>query len=372
MIKHKRIVVKVGTNLLTNATARLDIACITRLVDQLAALHLDGYEITLVSSGACAAGKEKTGRVRGLAEIAERQVYASVGQSRLMNIYEKLFGKHSITIAQALLTKHDLSDRAGYLNARNTLLALQDLDIMCIVNENDVVSIDEIREAKFGENDILSAMVANLVDADLLLILSDVNGLYTADPLLYPDKATLIPLVEKIDSKIQRLALCSHSRAATGGMISKLEAARLAAESGIMVIIAGGNEPDVVNRVVRGEQVGTRFLPAGSHKESRQRWLLSGLCIRGGLVIDDGALKALISQKRSLLPAGITSISGKFKRGDAVNLFDSAGNRLGCGLTNYSSEDIKLIKGIHSSKIKEVLGYDYGTEVIHRNNLVLL
>lgn len=372
MIKPKRIVVKVGTNLLTNSTARLDIAWITRLVDQLAALHRESYEITLVTSGACAAGKEKTGRVKGLAEIAERQVYASVGQSRLMNVYEKLFSSHGITIAQALLTKQDLSDRSGYLNARNTLLALQDLNIVCIVNENDVVAIDEIREAKFGENDILSAMVANLVDADLLLILSDVNGLYTADPLLHPDKATLIPVVEKIDNKIQRLAVCSHSRAASGGMITKLEAARLATESGITVVIAGGNEPDILNRVVMGEQAGTRFLPAGSRKESRERWLLSGLCIRGGLVIDDGAIRALKSQKRSLLPAGITSISGKFKRGDAVNLFDSAGNRLGCGLSNYGSEEIRLIKGIHSSKIKEVLGCDYGTEVIHRNNLVVL
>ncbi len=369
---HKRIVVKVGTNLLTSSTARLDINAITGLVSQLASLHREGYEVTLVSSGACAAGKEKTGKVKGLALVAERQVYASVGQTRLMKIYERLFKEHGIITAQALLTKHDLSDRSGYLNARNTLMALQELGIICIVNENDVVAIDEIREEKFGDNDNLSAMVANLVDADLLLILSDVNGLYTYDPLLCPDKAELIHMVEKIDSKIQRLAVCSHSKKATGGMITKLEAAKLATESGITVVISCGTEPDVISRVVHGEAIGTKFLPAGCRKESRQRWLLSGLSTRGELKLDEGAVTALKKLKRSLLPAGISDIQGKFVRGDAVNILDSQGVRLGCGLTNYSAEDLKLIKGSHSSKIKDILGYDYGTEVIHRNNLVLL
>lgn len=371
-LNKQRIVVKVGTSLLTNSSPRLDGEAISRLVDQLAALHDEGYEITLVSSGACAAGKEKTGKVRGFAGVAERQIYASIGQSRLMNVYEKLFGAHGITIAQALLTKHDLSDRAGYLNARNTLLALQDLRVICIVNENDVVAIDEVREEKFGENDILSAMVANLIDADLLLILSDVNGLYSHDPLKYPDRAELIPVVKKIDGRITKLASGSHNKAATGGMISKLEAARLATESGITVIIANGREPDAIKRIAGGESIGTRFLPSTLHKESRQRWLLSGLCIQGSLVIDDGAKKALIEGKRSLLPAGIAKVEGKFKRGDAVNLNDAAGNRFGCGLTNYSSDELKLIKGLHSARINETLGYDYGTEAVHRNNLTIL
>ncbi|MDD2252021.1 MAG: glutamate 5-kinase [Dehalococcoidales bacterium] len=371
-LKKQRIVIKVGTSLLTSSSPRLDGAAISRLVDQLVDLHNEGYEITLVSSGACAAGKEKTGKVRGFAGVAERQIYASIGQSRLMNVYEKLFGAHKITIAQALLTKHDLSDRSGYLNARNTLMALQDLRIICIVNENDVVAIDEVREEKFGENDILSAMVANLIDADLLLILSDVNGLYSHDPLKYPDKAELIPVVEKIDTRITKLASGSHNKAATGGMITKLEAARLATESGITVIIANGREPDVIKRIAGGESIGTRFLPSTLHKESRQRWLLSGLCIRGSLVIDEGAKKALIEGKRSLLPAGIAKVEGKFKRGDAVNLNDSTGNRFGCGLTNYTSDELKLIKGLHSSRINETLGYDYGTEAVHRNNLTIL
>jgi glutamate 5-kinase len=271
---HKRIVVKVGTNLLTGNTVCLNKQAISRLVFQLAELQHEGFEITLVSSGACAAGKEILGKVKALTEVAERQVYASVGQSHLMSIYENLFSNHGITVAQALLTKNDLSDRAGYLNARNTLLALQDLGIICIVNENDVVAIDEIREAKFGDNDNLSAMVANLIDADLLLILSDVSGLFTADPLRYPDKAELISCVERIDEKIKTMATTSHSKVATGGMITKIEAARLATESGISVVIASGNEPDVIRRVVHGENLGTRFLPRGSRKESRQRWLI--------------------------------------------------------------------------------------------------
>ena len=368
----QRIVVKVGTSLLTSSSPRLDVAAISHLVNQIASLHKQGHVITLVSSGACAAGKEKTGKVSGFAGVAERQIYASVGQSRLMNIYDKLFSEHSITIAQALLTKHDLADRSGYLNARNTLLALQDLGIICIVNENDVVAIDEVREEKFGENDKLAAMVANLIDADLLLILSDVNGLYSKDPQKYSDTAELIPIVEKVDDNIRTLASASHNKAATGGMITKLEAARVASESGITVTIASGREPNVITRIASGESIGTKFLPATLHKESRQRWLLSGLCIRGSLVIDDGAKQALIQQKRSLLPAGIIKVRGRFERGDAVDLYDSEDKRFGCGLTNYGSEEIKLIRGLHSTKIKDTLGYDYGTEAIHRNNLAIL
>jgi len=341
-------------------------------VSQLIELHQAGLQITVVSSGACAAGREQVGKVRGLAEVAERQVYASIGQSRLMNAYQSLFEPHHITIAQALLTKNDLSDRSGYLNARNTLMALQHMGIICIVNENDVVAIDEIREAKFGDNDNLSAMVANLVDADLLLILSDVNGLYTADPQRHPDEAVLIPVVEKINRKIQALAISSHSHAATGGMVTKLAAARLATESGITVIIASGREEGVVTRISRGENIGTLFVPLGTRKESRARWLLSGLCTRGSIVFDSGAVSAVTIHKSSLLPAGVRSVQGRFKRGDAVNLLDVEGNRLGCGLVNYSSEDLTKILGQHSSQIKDILGYDYGAEAIHRNNLVLL
>ena len=294
-----------------------------------------------------------------------------MGQSRLMNTYEWLFDKHDITVAQALLTKADLADRAGYLNARNTLLALLELGVICIVNENDVISIDEIKEAKFGDNDNLSAMVANLVDADLLIILTDTDGLYTADPNR-DSGAQLIPEVEKINAKIVRLGAINEDNIGTGGMITKIEAARLATSSGVEVVIANGKAENVIIRLASGEALGTRFLPSTSKLESRKRWLLSGLSTRGKLVIDEGAVTALRKQNRSLLSAGIDRVEGKFKRGDIVAIYDTGGKHLGCGITSYSSENIGIIKGAHSSKIADLLSFDYGPEVVHRNNLALL
>ncbi len=288
-----------------------------------------------------------------------------------MNVYEQLFGQHNITIAQALLAKADLSDRAGYLNARNTLLALFELRVLCIVNENDVVAVDEIEEAKFGDNDNLSAMVANLVDADLLLLLTDTAGLYTADPHRDPN-ARLIAEVKRIDPEIEHLAADTSSYLGTGGMITKIEAAKLATASGVTVVIADGRQPDIILRLVAGEAVGTCFLPATSKLESRKRWMLSGLSVKGKLVVDSGAAVALRKQNRSLLAAGIRQVAGKFARGDIVDIYDLEGIRLGCGITNYSSGDIAAIKGAHSGAIATLLGYDYGSEVVHRNNLVVL
>jgi glutamate 5-kinase len=288
-----------------------------------------------------------------------------------MYVYEQLFGQHNINVAQALLTKADLSDRAGYLNTRNTLLALLELRVICIANENDVVAVDEIQEAKFGDNDNLSAMVANLIDADLLLLLSDTAGLYTADPRLNPD-ARLIPQVDKINSDIERLASGTTGGLGVGGMITKIEAAKLATASGVTVVIADGKEPDVILRVAAGEPIGTRFMPVSSKLESRERWMLSGLSTKGKLVIDSGAAQALKKQNSSLLAAGIIQIEGKFQRGDIVNIYDQNGVRLGCGISNYSAGDIKVIKGAHSKEIANLLSHDYGSEVVHRNNLVVL
>ena len=341
------------------------------LVTQLAQLHQQGLELLAVSSGAIALGRHKLGLTKKLKGIPFKQVLASVGQNRLMHIYEQLFSKYDITVAQALLTKADLSDRAGYLNARNTLLALLELGVVCIVNENDVVAVDEIHEAKFGDNDNLSAMVANLVDADLLLLLTDTAGLYTADPHRYPD-ARLISQVDRIDSEIERLAADTPSSVSTGGMITKVSAARLATASGVTVAIADGRERDIILRLVAGEAVGTRFIPTASKLESRKRWMLSGLATRGKLVVDSGAALALKKQKRSLLAAGIGQIEGDFQRGDIVNVYNPQGSHLGCSITNYSSSDIAVIKGMHSRKIATLLGYDYGSEVVHRNNLVVL
>ncbi len=370
-IPYHRIVVKLGTSLLTGGTDCLDEAVMAGLADQIAGLLKEGRELLIVSSGAIAAGRYKLGLTKTVRDIPFKQVLASVGQSRLMNMYEQLFDRHDITVAQALLTKGDLTDRAGYLNTRNTLLALLELGVLCIVNENDVVAIDEIQEAKFGDNDNLSAMVANLVDADLLLILTDIAGLYTADPYRHPE-ATLISQVDRVDTQIERLATASSGKLGTGGMTTKLEAAKLATACGITVIIADGRESGIILRLAGGDTVGTRFLPITSKLESRQRWMLSGLSTRGKLTVDAGAALALKKQKRSLLPAGILRIEGQFQRGDIVNIYDPEGARLGCGLANYSSADIMAIKGGHSRSIASTLGHDYGSEVVHRNNLVII
>jgi glutamate 5-kinase len=369
-LPYRRIVAKFGTSLLTAGTNHLDEERMADLAAQAAQLHKTGAGLVIVSSGAIAAGRHKLGLTQKLKGIPHKQVLASVGQGRLMNVYERLFTPHNITVAQALLTKADLSERAGYLNARNTLLALLDLRVVCIVNENDVVAVDELHETRFGDNDNLSAMVANLIDADLLLILSDIAGLYTADPHRHPE-ARLISQVDKITPEIERLVSGTAGNLGTGGMITKIEAARLATACGIPVIIANGQEPNVLVRVGHGEAIGTRFQPMTTKLESRQRWMLSGLSTKGKLVVDAGAALALKKQNRSLLAAGITRVSGDFERGDIVNIYDPEGNRLGSGITNYSSADITAIKGVHSKKIATLLGYDYGSEVVHRNNLVV-
>jgi glutamate 5-kinase len=295
---------------------------------------------------------------------------AAVGQSRLMNVYERLFEPYGITIAQALLTRGDLCQRIGYLNARNTLLALLELGVVGIVNENDVVAVDELHEGRFGDNDNLSAMVANLVEADLLLILSDIPGLYTGDPHHDP-AAKLIRMVENITPEIERMVGGTAGTQGTGGMVTKLEAARIATACGTTVVIASGREPDVILRVAAGESIGTCFLPGNGPLESRARWIMSGLGVRGTLVIDEGAAAALKKQKRSLLAAGVVEVRGSFERGDLIDVADIIGNRLGSGISNYGSSDLLIIKGAHSDEIGGKLGHDYGPEVIHRNNLAV-
>jgi len=396
MMSYTRIVVKFGTSLLTSGTDHLDLSLMANLAQQIAQLQRQGREIVIVSSGAIAAGRQKLRAIQERKSTPFKQVLASVGQSHLMHTYEQLFSQYDITIAQALLTKEDLSDRAGYLNARNTLLALTELDIICIVNENDVVALDEIEELKFGDNDNLSAMVANLVDADLLVLLTDTGGLYTADPHCNPE-AQLIRRVDRIDAEIERLAndtsepfaLCHSegakrpknlaqdklregSRQGIGGMATKIEAAKLATSSGVSVIIADGREPDILARIDRGEEVGTFFPALVNKMESKKRWLLSGLASKGSVVVDKGAALAVKMQNRSLLPAGVIKVDGDFQRGDIVDILDEKGGHIGCGISNYSSADMAVIKGAHSDRIIGLLGHDYGTEAIHRNNMVVL
>ena len=371
---YRRIVVKAGTAILSGGdddSAGVNLGVLSSIVRQMCQLREQGAEVMLVTSGAIAVGRAALGRVGPVSrDIRSRQVSAAVGQSRLMQIYQEQFAVHGVTVAQALLTIGDLSHRQSYLNVRNTLQGLLELGVVPLLNENDVVAVDEIG-AVFGDNDRLSALVANLVDADLLLILTDIDGLYTADPRIDPS-ATLIPHVERVDERIEALAGRHLQPWARGGMPTKLEAARLVTTSGIPMVMAHGRGDDVALRVARGESVGTYFQAADEKMEARKRWMLSGISQRGQVTVDDGAAAALLDHHRSLLPAGVRGVSGGFGRGDTVFVVDGSGNRIACGIANYSAEDIARIRGLRSGKIEETLGYHYGQEVVHRNNLVLL
>jgi glutamate 5-kinase len=287
-----------------------------------------------------------------------------------MQAYDAMFAKRDIVVAQALLTRRDLSDRLSYLNARNTLLALLHYKVVPIINENDAVAVEELAESRIGENDTLSALTANLVDADLLVILMTREGLYNADPSQDP-AATLVTRVDRIDAGIEAYAGGSE-RNGTGGMITKLHAARLATAGGADVVIASGLEPAVLGRLVQGESIGTFFPAQGDRLESRKRWILSGLSIRGSLIVDDGAANALRERKTSLLPAGVREITGSFQRGETVAIVSPNEERIACGITNYSSAELMAIRGAKSGSIGAILGYDYGAEAIHRDNLVLV
>jgi glutamate 5-kinase len=368
---YRRIVVKAGTTLLTGGGDRLNLQVMATLVEQLALLHLSGVETILVSSGAVAAGRHVLGITREGDPGHFRQVLAAAGQGRLMHAYEQLFDWRQIPVAQALLSRKDLSERLGYLNIRNTLLTLLELRVVPIVNENDVVAVDELKGDVFGDNDTLSAMVANLVDADFLVMLGQVEGLFTADPHIDGD-AKLIEVVERLDDEVTALGGESFDGRGQGGMATKLDAARLATASGVDVAIASGLEPDVLTRLAGGERIGTFFPTTANKMESRKRWMLSGLSNHGDIVVDAGASDVIRGESRSLLPAGVKEVRGEFQRGDIVSILGSDGARIAAGITNYDSTELDMIKGSHSSRIEEVLGHVYGDEVVHRNNMVSL
>ena len=373
-LSYHRLVVKLGSNLLTGDDRGLNVDVMSSLVEQIARLHRGSAEVIVVSSGAVASGR---GILKSFAEGTRhrgaplRQVLASVGQSRLMQTYDKLFADQDITVAQALVSRGDLTDRSRYLNVRNALSTLVELGVVPIVNENDVVAVDEIRGGHFGDNDNLSAMVANLVDADLLMLLTDTAGLYTADPHLY-EGARLIERVEVIDEKIEAIASGTRNPTAVGGMVTKVQAARLATSSGIDVVVADGRAREVIVRLARGESLGTRFPSPTTRKESRKRWMLTGLSSQGVIRVDQGAAGALKKGGKSLLPAGVVGVEGEFHRGDLVDIIDTSGRRIACGLTNYATEEVGKIKGVQSSAIEGLLGTEYGEEIVHRNNLVVL
>jgi glutamate 5-kinase len=362
-----RLVIKVGTNTLTGGEDRLSRPHMAGVVRQVAALVRDGHQVAVVSSGAIVAGREALKLARNGKDIPFKQVLAAVGQTKLMQRWDELFANEDLVVAQTLLTRGDLADRQGYLNARNTLLALLDRDVVPIINENDVVATEEI---KIGDNDNLSALVANLVDADLLILLTDQEGLFTADPRRNA-AATLITEVPVISDAIIALAAGAGSVRGTGGMVTKVQAARLATESGVTVLVAGGKTENVLVRAAKGEAVGTKFRSNRTRMESRKRWILSGLAGKAAAQIDAGAATAL-GRGRSLLPAGVVHVKGPFGRGDSVNIVGPEGRAVGCGVANYSAADLERIKGCRSAEITKILGYHFGDEVIHRNNVVML
>lgn len=370
-LRYRRIVAKFGTNVLTAGSDSLDAKVMAALVGQVAALHGRGAQVIIVTSGAIAAGRYRLGPRRERKDMPYRQVLAAVGQSDLMQAYQVLFAGHGITVAQTLLTRRDLADRQGYLNARNTLLAMLELRVLPVVNENDVVAVDEIEGAKIGDNDNLSALVANLVDADLLVLLTDTGGLYTADPRR-DSTAELIARVERIDAGIEALAGDTFEGPGVGGMTTKLQAARLATGGGADTVIAAGKELDALLRLAAGEAIGTLFPASVSRMESRKRWMLAGLSVKGSILVDSGAAKVLREDRRSLLPAGVKDVQGAFQRGEAVSIVDGEGRRIACGIANYGSDEIVRIRGLRSDRIEETLGHHYGGEVVHRDNLVLL
>jgi glutamate 5-kinase len=367
-----RLVIKVGTSVLTAGTDRLNRPFMVDLARQVALLRAASTQVLLVSSGAIAAGWERLNfpprQKRKDAYLSFKQTLAAVGQSRLMHQYEQLFDIYGLNVAQALLTRDDLRDRRRYLNARNTLLTCLEQGIVPIINENDAVVTHEIR---VGDNDTLSALVANVVDADLLVILTDIAGLYNADPRHDP-AAALIETVEEITDQVLEIAGGSGTHRGTGGMLTKVQAADLATRSGTAVVVTSGSIPDVVLRVAQGERMGTYFPTYVTHLESRKRWLLAETVLHSRVVIDAGAVQALLQQGKSLLPAGVIAVEGSFDRGQTIRIYTQAGREIARGLTHYRAAELDLIKGLRSPQISEVLGYDYGPEVVHRDDMVLI
>lgn len=362
-----RIVVKVGTSSLVSEQGSIDRDKIAGVVDQLCTLVKQGKQVALVTSGAIRTGMERLGFQTRPSTIPEQQATAAVGQSALMQTYAELFARSSIVPAQVLLTRDDFHDRVRYLNARNTLHTLIRFGCVPIVNENDTVATDEI---KFGENDTLSALVAASVDADMLINLSDVDGLYDGDPRTNKT-CVLIREVCEITPEIERLAGGTSGVCGSGGMQSKLEAAKIAVNSGVRMVIANAARPGVIVDLANGIDIGTRFLCHECQLNQRKRWIAFGSRIRGSMVVNEGARKMLTEKGKSLLAVGITDCEGAFDVGDLVAVVDDSGRRVARGITNYSAQDIRLIKGKQSSKIEEILGHKDYDEVIHRDNLVL-
>lgn len=361
-----RLVVKVGTSTLTHATGKLNLFQLEYLVRELADLKHQNKEVILVTSGAMGTAMGKLGLSERPKSIPEKQALAAIGQGLLMHMYEKLFGEYGEGVAQILLTRDDICNRERYLNARNTLLTLLRMGIIPIINENDTIAYEEI---KFGDNDTLAALVACLVDADLLVLLSDIDGLYTADPRK-DRQAKLIKLVEEITPEIENLADKSVAKLAKGGMPTKILAAKTACSSGIPMLLVNGSRRHVLHEIINGHNPGTLFKPKNSRLKSRKEWIGFASRSYGLLWVDEGAAQALVEKGKSLLPSGIVRVEGDFQRGTVVSIM-GPGGEIARGIVNYSSDHIKKIMGCQSRDIAGILGQKDYDEVIHRDNLTL-
>ncbi|MBE7446268.1 MAG: glutamate 5-kinase [Planctomycetia bacterium] len=367
--KVKKIVVKIGTGVLTNDDGYLDKAQIKNLAGQTVELHKMGYHVVVVSSGAIGSGMGELGIEKRPVTLPELQAVAAVGQSKLISMYDDCFKLHGYHAAQILLTREDFEDRQRYLNTCNTIHTLFQMNAIPVVNENDTISVDEI---KFGDNDALSAFVTNLLNAELLIILSSVDGLYDKFPA-GKSKAAVIPVVENVSEEIRQLAFDLKTRRGVGGMQTKLEAASVVTNAGEAVIIANGRMDRVLERIVQCEHIGTLFLPKEEKMTSRKRWIGYTIKPKGKVYVDDGALQALTGKGKSLLASGIVSVEGTFHKGDIITILGKGNDTtVARGLTNYSSEEIEKIKGCSTSHIAKVLGYKLYDEVIHRDNMVIL
>ncbi|MDF2569087.1 MAG: proB [Sporomusa sp.] len=364
----KRIVIKVGTSTITHATGKLNLLRIEKLARELSDLANQGKQIILVSSGAVGAGVDRLGLKEKPKTIPEKQAAAAVGQGILLHIYEKMFGEYGQIVAQVLLTRADSVNRKRYTNSRNTLMALLNQGVIPIINENDAVAIDEL---KIGDNDTLSAMVASIIDADLLIILSDVEGVYTANPQTNPS-AVLLSEITDITPAIEELAGGPGTLGGTGGMYTKIQAAKIAVNSGVTMVIASGGCDGAVREVLKGNTVGTIFISKENRLQIRKRWLAFGVSVSGWVTVDKGCEQALLKDGSSLLAAGIVAADGDFELGNTISIKSGSGRELARGISNYSAEDVKKIMGAHTHEITNILGSKPYDEVVHRDNLVLL
>jgi len=376
MTEHKRILVKIGTQLITNKNKNIDESIIEKIVDQVSILIKKNIQVLIVTSGAVASGKsilktQKSDLRISKKTLTYKQTLASLGQAPLISLYSKYFQKHNLIVGQALISRSDLQNRLGYLNIRNTLENLMNQKAVPIINENDVVSVDELEGEIYGDNDRLSAMIANAIDADLLILLGDIEGIFTSDPKFNKD-AKLIHSIEEINNEIINISGDSSDNVGSGGMKSKIEAASLATKSGAKVVIASGKLDNVIIKIIEGQNIGTTINGSGKKLESKKRWLSTGIYeSKGMLIVDEGAKKAILEKGASLLPAGILNIEGDFNRGDIISIKSKLVSTFAWGISNYSSNDIKLIKGKDSKNITELINKKYEPEIIHRDNLVI-